>query len=334
MMQAWRKTPQNGQIALQEAAIPTPDVDEVLVAVHACGVCRTDLHVIDGELPMHKKDIVPGHQVVGRITATGSAVTSLRVGELVGVAWLRRTCGSCRWCRRGQENLCPNSQYTGWDADGGFAEYAVAPEAFCYPLRDDDDAIRIAPLLCAGIIGYRALSRAQLPPGGRLGIFGFGSSAHITAQLAMAGGAEVVVMTRGARNRELAQALGAAFVGEEMTQPPEPIDAGIIFAPSGDLVPFALACTTRGGTIVSAGIHMSDIPVLQYDRTLFQERTLTTVTANTRSDGEAFLRIARHLGISPTVTRYPFAEADTALDDLRSGRLSGSAVLEVMAGSR
>jgi propanol-preferring alcohol dehydrogenase len=272
--------------------------------------------------------VIPGHQIVGTVVRLGSAVRGLRVGDLVGIAWLRRTCGACTWCRSGRENLCPDSQYTGWDADGGFAEYATVPAAFAYPLAEESDPVATAPLLCAGIIGYRALSRAALPPGGRLGIYGFGSSAHITAQLALAAGAEVFAMTRGEQNRELARQLGATFVGDAEATPPAPLDSAIIFAPAGTLVPIALQATERGGTVVLAGIHVSTIPALEYDSTLFYERDLRSVTSNTRADGQDFLRIAHNLGIAPQVTRYPFDRVDRALDDLRSGSASGSLVID------
>lgn len=317
----------DGRLASAPLPDPEPADDEVLVEVIACGVCRTDLHVIDGELAPHRSPVVPGHQVVGRAVATGPGVRHARAGDLVGVAWLRSTCGSCRWCRSGRENLCPDAAFTGWDADGGYADLATVPESFAYPLPGDADPVAIAPLLCAGIIGYRALRRANLPPGGRLGIYGFGSSAHLTARLAMAAGATVAAMTRGEANRELARELGAEFVGHELEQPPEPLDAAIVFAPAGGLVPVALEATARGGTVVLAGIHMTDIPSMTYAEHLFLERDLRTVTANTRADGDEFLRLARTLDLRPTATPYPFARAADAVDDLRSGRASGSLVL-------
>lgn len=317
----------DGRLASAPLPDPEPAEDELLVEVIACGVCRTDLHVIDGELAPHRSPVVPGHQVVGRVVATGPGVRHARAGDLVGIAWLRSTCGSCRWCRSGRENLCRDATFTGWDADGGYADLATVPESFAYPLPGDADPVAIAPLLCAGIIGYRALRRANLPPGGRLGIYGFGSSAHLTARLAMAAGATVAAMTRGEANRELARELGAEFVGHELEQPPEPLDAAIVFAPAGGLVPVALEATARGGTVVLAGIHMTDIPSMTYAEHLFLERDLRTVTANTRADGDEFLRLARTLDLRPTATPYPFARAADAVDDLRSGRASGSLVL-------
>lgn len=325
-MRAWAVA-ERGHVLLGTRPIPIPLADEVLIRVEACGVCRTDLHVIDGDLPTHRDAVVPGHQIVGRVVERAAAVHSLDIGALVGVPWLRRTCGECEYCRTGRENLCALSSYTGWDADGGYAQYAVAPAAFVYPLPDDADPVEVAPLLCAGIIGYRALERAALPPGGRLGLYGFGSSAHITAQLAMAAGAQVYVMTRGERNRELAGALGVTFVGEERAAPPVPLDSAIVFAPAGELVPVALRATARGGTVALAGIHMSDIPALNYQDDLFYERDLRTVTANTRADGAAFLRLAHTLAIAPRVTRHPFDRVDRALADLRAGDSSGSLVV-------
>lgn len=326
-MRAWVTGSTVGSLALRQVPVPRPGPDEVLVRVEACGVCRTDLHVVDRELPVHLPHVVPGHQVVGVVEETGPAVRHLRRGDRVGVAWLRRTCGACRWCREGQENLCPDSRYTGWDAHGGFAEHTTVPEAYAYRLRADRDPAEVAPLLCAGIIGYRALTRTGLRAGGRLGLYGYGSSAHLTARLAVACGAEVYVMTRGAANRDLARRTGARFAGAATDRPPEPVDAAIVFAPAGELVPLALQATERGGTVVLAGIHMSDLPAMSYTEHLFYERDLRTVTANTRADGAAFLRLARTLRIVPEVTRYPFDRTDEALADLRSGAASGSLVV-------
>jgi len=326
-MRAWVAGAHPGEFRLVELPIPVPSQGEVLVRVEACGVCRTDLHVIDQELSVHHPGVVPGHQIVGSVSEVGADVRSLRRGDRVGIAWLRRTCGVCRWCRQGRENLCPASQYTGWDANGGFAEFATVPEAFAYSLPEDADPSAVAPLLCAGIIGYRALTRANLPPGGRLGIYGFGSSAHITAKLAMAMGAQVYAMTRGEGNRRLAARLGAVFVGHATARPPVALDSAIVFAPAGELVPIALEATDRGGTVVLAGIHMTDIPGMEY-ADLFGERDLRTVTANTRADGADFLRLAGILDLAPAVTRYRFEEAAMAVSSLRDGRTSGSLVLE------
>ncbi|GAA2033991.1 zinc-binding alcohol dehydrogenase family protein [Agromyces tropicus] len=325
-MQAWT-TRGDGELVDRRLTDPEPVGDDLVVEVLACGVCRTDLHVIDGELEPHRSPVVPGHQVVGRVAATGPAVRRTAVGDLVGIAWLRSTCGACRWCRSGRENLCPDARFTGWDADGGYADLATVSEAFAYALPPDADPVAVAPLLCAGIIGYRALRRANLPPGGRLGLYGFGSSAHLTARLAMAAGATVDAMTRGEANRRLARELGLASVGDERAAPPEPLDAAIVFAPAGDLVPIALEATVRGGTVVLAGIHMTDVPAMTYADHLFLERDLRTVTANTRADGDEFLRLALRLGIAPSATPYAFERAPQAVDDLRAGRASGSLVL-------
>jgi len=332
MMRAWRAGASAGELDLVEVPVPVPAAGEVLVHVLACGICRTDLHVVDHEIPVHRRGVTPGHQVVGRVTQLGADVESVSIGDLVGVAWLRHTCGMCDWCRAGSENLCPRSEYTGWDADGGFAEAVVAPAAYVYPLAAEADPITTAPLLCAGIIGYRALSRANLPSGGRLGLYGFGSSAHLVAQIAIASGARVSVMTRGAQNRELARELGAGFVGDEASVPPESLDSAIVFAPAGNLVPVALAATRSGGTVVLAGIEMSDIPSMSYEASLFRERDLRTVTANTRDDGRRLLDVAENLGLHPTVTAVPFEALDSAIDDIRHGRARGSLVLVVDDG--
>lgn len=250
-----------------------------------------------------------------------------RVGDRVGGAWLRSTCGSCRYCRAGRENLCPRSTYTGWDRDGGFADLVLVPEAFAYPLPETQDAALLAPLLCAGIIGYRSLRRSALPTGGQLGIYGFGASAHLAAQVALSEGATVHVMTRSAQARELAVSLGASSVGGAYDSPPEPLDSAILFAPVGDLVPVALEALDRSGTLAIAGIHLSDIPVLNYQRHLFQERNLRSVTSNTRQDGREFLELAERIGIQVTVSRYPPNRADQALTDLAADRVNGAAVL-------
>ncbi|WP_043639195.1 zinc-binding alcohol dehydrogenase family protein [Nonomuraea candida] len=305
----------SGPLALVRREAPEPGPGEVLVRVEACGVCRTDLHLAEGDLPPRRPRTAPGHQVVGRVEGTG---------ERVGVAWLRSTCGTCRHCRGGMENLCPSSAYTGWDADGGFAEYVAAPADYVYPLPGDLPARWLAPLLCAGIIGYRALARCDLPPGGRLGIYGFGASAHLAAQAAIARGAVVHVVTRSAAARELALELGAASAGD---RPPEPLDSAVLFAPAGELVPAALEALDRGGTLAVAGIHLSDVPALNYQRHLFQERTLRSVTANTRADGRAYLELALAHPPRVTTTPYPFEEADRALADLAAGRVGGAAVL-------
>ena len=318
-----------GRLVLVERDPPAAGSSEVLVRVQACGVCRTDLHLADGDLVPHASLRIPGHEVVGEVAGVGSEATRFEVGDRVGIAWLRSTCGACGACRRGEENLCRLSRYTGWDADGGFAQYAVVHEAYAYSLPPELSVTTLAPLLCSGIIGYRALKRANLPPGGRLGIYGFGASAHLTAQLAISQGYEVHVLTRGESARRLAQELGATSVGAAVDTPPVPLDGSVLFAPAGELVPVALAALEQGGTLAVAGIHLSDIPGLDYQRHLFRERTLTSVTANTRADGEEFLRLAAAVGIEPRVQRYAFEDADRALDDLAEGALTGAAVLDL-----
>ncbi|HEU5157008.1 MAG TPA: zinc-dependent alcohol dehydrogenase family protein [Streptosporangiaceae bacterium] len=313
-------------LGLVDRAVPEPGPGELLLRVLACGVCRTDLHVAEGDLPPHLPNVTPGHEIVGMVEATGPGCRHVP-GDRVGVAWLRATCGACGYCRRGAENLCRSSRYTGWDAHGGYAEYTVAPDAYVYDLPAGLTDTEVAPLLCAGIIGYRALRRAALPPGGRLGIWGFGGSAHLAAQIALAEGATVHVFTRAAAARELALTLGADTAADSYDPAPEPLDSAIVFAPVGDLVPAALAQLDRGGVLAIAGIYLSDIPALNYERHLFQERELRSVTANTRADGEEFLRLAGRLRIAVTTTPYDLGDADRALADLAGDRVHGAAVL-------
>jgi propanol-preferring alcohol dehydrogenase len=313
-------------LRLGARAVPEPGPDELLVRVRVCGVCRTDLHVAEGDLPVHRPDVVPGHEVVGEVVAAGPEAIVPGDGR-VGIAWLRRTCGACWPCRRGAENLCERPEFTGWDADGGYAEYATVPAAYAYALPGGYSDAELAPLLCAGIIGYRALRRAELPAGGRLGIYGFGASAHLAAQVALAEGATVHVLTRAAAARRLALELGAASAGGARDAPPEPLDAAILFAPAGDLVPVALAALDAGGTLSIAGIHLSEIPPLDYQRHLFRERQVRSVTANTREDGRDLLRFAAEHRLLVTTTPYPFEQADQALADLAADRVTGAAVL-------
>ncbi|WP_330461235.1 zinc-binding alcohol dehydrogenase family protein [Streptomyces sp. NBC_00820] len=330
-MRAWvvtRPGPvEEGPLRLVERPAPVPGEGELLVRVRACGVCRTDLHVTEGDLPEHRPEVTPGHEVVGEVTGTGPGVEGWAPGDRVGVAWLRSTDGTCRFCLRGDENLCPGSRYTGWDADGGYAEYTTVPAPFAYRLPPDVDEVALAPLLCAGIIGYRALLRTSLPPGGRLGLYGFGGSAHLCAQVALAQGATVHVLTRGDAARRLALGLGCASAVGIHDRPPEPLDAAILFAPAGDLVPVALRGLDRGGVLAIAGIHLSDIPVLRYEEELFYEKELRSVTSNTRRDGCDFLDIAARHGIRATTHPYPLSEALRALQDLKAGRFDGAAVL-------
>ncbi|MFJ3334645.1 zinc-binding alcohol dehydrogenase family protein [Streptomyces sp. NPDC086766] len=330
-MRAWTVTGprpvEEDPLRLVERPLPVPGDDELLVHVRACGVCRTDLHVTEGDLPVRRPGVTPGHEVVGVVAETGAAVTGFRPGDRVGVAWLRRTDGTCAYCVRGAENLCPSSRYTGWDADGGYAEYTTVPAAFAYRLPGEVDDVALAPLLCAGIIGYRALRRASLPPGGRLGLYGFGGSAHLCAQVALAEGATVHVLTRGAAAQRLALELGAASAGDAYARPPEPLDSAILFAPVGDLVPVALRALDRGGVLAVAGIHLSDTPPLHYESELFYEKELRSVTSNTRGDGRDFLALAARHGVRATTHPYPLSRAPQALKDLKAGRFDGAAVL-------
>ncbi len=312
-----------------DRAPPTPARGEVLLRVSACGVCRTDLHLAEGDLLPHRHHTVPGHEVVGTVEELGPESRRFTVGQRIGIAWLRSTCGRCHWCRRGAENLCVTPRFTGWDADGGFAEFAVVDEAFAYELPDDFDDEHAAPLLCAGIIGYRSLKRADVPPGGRLAIYGFGASAHLAAQVALAQGVTVHVLTRAAAARELARSLGVHSVGPGDGLPPEPVDAAILFAPAGELVPVALSGLDRGGTLALAGIHLSDIPPLNYQEHLFMERQVRSVTANTRADGEEFLALAARLRLEVTTSAYELDAANRALEDLAADRVNGAAVLVV-----
>jgi len=309
--------------------IPRPGPGELLLRVLACGVCRTDLHVTEGDLPPHRPGVTPGHEVVGEVAALdeGGFDAGFKVGDRAGAAWLRWTDNECVYCNRGAENLCPRSLYTGWDADGGYAEYMTVPAAYAHRLPSGYSDPELAPLLCAGIIGYHALQRADLPPEGRLGLYGFGGSAHLAAQVAMARGATVHVLTRGERARQLARELGAASVGDAADAPPEPLDSAILFAPVGDLVLPALAALDRGGTLAVAGIYLSDIPPLNYERHLFQERQLRSVTSNTRADAREFLDFAAGHKLQVTVHPYPLDAADQALRDLKAGRFDGAAVL-------
>jgi alcohol dehydrogenase, propanol-preferring len=306
---------------------PRPGVGEVLVEVSVCGVCRTDLHVIRGELAPHRLPLIPGHQVVGRVAALGEGASRFAIGTRVGVAWLRSTCGTCAFCTGGRENLCAASLYTGWDADGGYAEFAVAPEAFAYAIPEVFDDTEAAPLLCAGIIGYRALRLAEVPAGGSLVLYGFGSSAHVVLQIARHRGCRVFVATRGESHRRLALELGALWAGDTLELPPERVDSAIVFAPAGEIVPSALRALKSGGTCALAGIHMTPTPPLDYESCLFHEKKLRSVESNTRLDGEELLAEAAAAGVKPRVTAFPLAEAGEALLRLESDRVDGSAVL-------
>jgi propanol-preferring alcohol dehydrogenase len=312
-----------------EVADPEPGPGQIGVRVHVCGICRTDLHVIEGDLPPVRMPIIPGHQVVGVVERLGAGCRRFAIGDRVGIAWLRQTDGVCEFCVRGEENLCAQSRYTGWHEDGGYAERAVVHEDFAYRIPDaftDDEA---APLLCAGIIGYRALVRSRVPDGGRLGLFGFGSSAHVTMQVALHRGCEVYVSTRGEGHRRLARDLGARWTGEADALPPVPLDGVIVFAPAGELVLPALRSLRKGGTVALAGIHMSTVPAMSYEEHLFHEKTLTSVEANTRADGEALFEIAARIPIRPRRVLFPLDDANRALATLAHDGIDGTGVLVV-----
>jgi len=313
-------------LILRERPIPSPAAGDVLIAIEACGVCRTDLHVIDGELPRPKLPIVPGHEIVGRVAALGQGVTRPALDERVGVPWLGWTCGICPYCRSGRENLCDSPLFTGYTRDGGYATHMLADARFAFPLPDNVDAAEAAPLLCAGLIGWRSYRMAG--EGTTLGLYGFGAAAHILAQVAAWQGRRVYAFTRtgDVASQNFARSLGAVWAGGSEEMPPEPLDAAIIFAPVGALVPSALAAVKKGGRIVCGGIHMSDIPSFPY-RLLWEERQLVSVANLTRHDGREFLEVAPRAGIKMQVTRYPLQEANTALADLRAGHFEGAAVL-------
>ena len=314
-------------LRLVERPDPEPAAGEVRLRVRCCAICRTDLHVIEGDLPQATLPIIPGHQIVGVVDAMGPGCKRLRPGQRVGVAWLRHTCGVCSYCRRQQENLCESSRFTGYHADGGYADCAIVPEDFAYEIPEVFDDVHATPLLCAGIIGYRALKRCNLPSGGRLALYGFGSSAHVVIQIAQHRGCEVYVVTRGENHRELARQMGATWVGANAADMPVKADSAIIFAPAGELVPPALAALEKGGTLALAGIYMTDVPSLDYERYLFYERDVHSVTANTREDGRELLAEAAEIPIRPHVTEYALSDANRALQDLKADRISGTGVL-------
>jgi propanol-preferring alcohol dehydrogenase len=316
-------------LQLRDLPMPLPGPGEVLVKVQVCAVCRTDLHVIEGELPDVKRPLIPGHQVVGTVARLGAGVTEVQEGDRVGIAWLQGTCGTCEFCTSGRENLCLKARFTGYQVDGGYAEYAVVPARFAYPIPPafaDEDA---APLLCAGIIGYRALRLSGIKPGQRLGLYGFGASAHIAIQIARHWGCQVYVSSLKAEHQALARELGAVWVGGAQDVPPDSLHGSIIFAPAGELVPPALRALERGGTLALAGIHMSPIPSLDYDRDVFGERVLRSVTANTRQDGIDLLREAAAIPITPRTVRFPLPQANQALQALKAGSFQGAAVLTI-----
>lgn len=308
---------------------PEPSEHEVRVRVRCCAICRTDLHVIEGDLPKAKLPIIPGHQVVGTVDKVGSECTHLRPGQRVGIAWLRWTCGGCAYCTTGRENLCESAQFTGYHANGGYAEYAVVSEDFAYEIPDVFTDTEATPLLCAGIIGYRCLKRAAPGPGCRLALYGFGSSAHMVIQIARHRGYEVYVATRGQGHRRLAKEMGAVWIGEHPSQMPVNADSAIIFAPAGDLIPPALEKLNKGGTLALAGIHMSPVPVLDYEKHLFYERDIHSTTCNTREDGRGLLAEAAQIPLAPHINTYPLHDANRALQDLKHDRINGTGALIV-----
>lgn len=311
-----------------ERPLPEPGRGEVRLRVVACGCCRTDLHVVEGDLALPRLPIVPGHQVVGVVDALGDGCSVLAAGDRVGVAWLHHTCGQCEFCIRGEENLCAAADFTGWTVDGGYADAVTVPEAFAVRLPADLGDLEAAPLLCAGVIGYRALRRAEVAPGDRVALLGFGASAHLALQVLQHWGCEVVVMTRGERHRALARDLGASWVGAAAEAPPERCDRAVVFAPAGELVPVALAAVRAGGTVSLAGIHMSEIPAMPYEL-LWHERSLRSVANMTRADAQEFMDLAAVAGIRSEFETFPFEAANDALAAIKSDAMRGAAVLQI-----
>jgi len=312
-----------------DVPVPEPVAGEVLVRVHACGVCRTDLHVIEGELPVLKSPVIPGHQVVGVVERNGSGASRFHTGERVGIPWLHSTDGTCEFCRGGRENLCDAPTFTGYTVDGGYAEYIVAPEKFVYRIPHGFDDLKAAPLLCAGIIGFRCLRVSGIEPGGTLGLYGFGAAAHVAIQVARHWNIRVLAFTRDVRHQKLAMELGAAWAGEGDAVSPEKLNAAILFAPAGELVPAALRNLKKGGTVVLGGIHMSPIPSMPYDL-LYQERVIRSVANNTRQDGEDFLELAAKIPVHAETQTFPLEQANVALNALKNDAVRGAAVLTVL----
>jgi propanol-preferring alcohol dehydrogenase len=322
-----RKPIEESPLVLKEIIDPEPGKGEVRVKIKACGVCRTDLHVIEGELPPAKTPIIPGHEIVGIVDRLGEGSSRFKIGDRIGIAWLRHTCGTCIYCQANQENLCENSFFTGYHADGGYAEYAVVPQDFAYPIPEIFSDSEATPLLCAGIVSFHALRRSRIKPGERLGLYGFGSSAHIIMQVALHWGCKTFVATRGEEHKKLAKEMGAVWVGDVYAEFPEKMDSSIIFAPAGELVPPALHSLRKGGTLALGGIYMTPIPSLDYEKYIFYERDLRSVTANTRQDGIDFLKEASEIPIKPTITTFPLEEANTVLQIIKGKGLKGTGVL-------
>jgi propanol-preferring alcohol dehydrogenase len=319
-------------LRLADLPPPAPGAGQILIQVSHCGVCHTDLHIIEGELPLEHLPLIPGHQVVGRVRELGPGARRFVRGERVGLAWLHHTCGECKFCLSGRENLCEKARFTGLHRDGGYAEMALAHEDFVYPLPANISDETAAPLLCAGIIGYRALRLSGVRPGETLGLYGFGASAHLAIQIARYQGCRVLVFTRSPEHQDLARRLGAAWAGQAQDTPPVRPDRSIIFAPAGNLVPQALAALEKGGTLALAGIHMTDIPVFNYEKHLFYEKTLRSVTASTRQDGQELLELAAKIPLKPEVQLFQLDEANQALQLLKKGQINGAGVLAVGGG--
>ncbi len=314
-------------LVLEELPAPEPGKGEVRIRVKACGVCRTDLHVVEGDLPPVTTPVIPGHEIVGIVDRLGGGASRFKIGDRVGIAWLRHTCGSCRYCSADRENLCESARFTGYHAHGGYAEYALVAENYAYLLPPPFSDAEATPLLCAGIVSFHAMRRSRIKPGERLGIYGFGSSAHIIMQIALQWGCRVFVATRGEEHKAMAKQMGAAWVGGVQDQLPEKVDSSIIFAPAGELVPVALKSLRKGGTLALAGIYMTDIPSMNYEQHLFYEREVRSVTANTRRDGIDFLKEAAAIPIKPQVTTFPLEEANRVLQIVKGKGLRGTAVL-------
>ncbi|MBI4164749.1 MAG: zinc-dependent alcohol dehydrogenase family protein [Acidobacteria bacterium] len=329
MMLKKQASAEENPLQLADIPVPAPGEGEVRVRVRACGICRTDLHITEGDLKLHKSPVVPGHQIVGVIDATGGGVKQIREGDRVGVAWVYSTCGECAYCRKGLENLCERGRFTGWDADGGYAEAMIVPETFAYPLPANFSDLEVAPLLCAGIVGYRSFRLSGARPGDRVGLYGFGASAHIILQVARHGGCEVYVFTRGEGHRKLARRMGAAWVGGAEETPPEKLDAAVIFAPVGSLVLDALRVLRKGGTVSLADITMTPIPPIDYDRLLYHERIIRSVANATREDAREFLQLAAQIPVRTEIETFPLDRANDALRALKKSQIRGAGVLKV-----
>jgi len=320
---------EEGPLQLRDVPLPTPGREEVRVRVHACGICRTDLHTVEGDVPLRRSPLIPGHQIVGVVDALGAGVRTLHEGERVGVAWVYSTCGECAYCKKGLENLCDRARFTGWDADGGYAEAMIVPESFAYPLPGGFSDLQAAPLLCAGIVGFRSFRLSGVRPGERVGLYGFGASAHLILQVAQHLGCEVYVFTRTEGHQQLARAMGAAWVGRAEATPPAPLDAAVIFAPIGSLVLEALRVLRKGRTVSLADLTMSPIPQIDYDKLLYHERVIRSVANATREDAREFLRLAAEIPIRSEVESFRLEDANLALQALKQSKIRGAGVLTI-----